>query len=128
MMRGVIAIAAAALPHGHAPNFGVGYFAGSMADYPYAHNFESLHKWYSFAFVGLTCALLLASDVRVLESHPEWRVPATMTAGVVSVLLVALQMQGTYLAYSTWRTSDPITGPGIWLGGALALYASVERA
>lgn len=127
MTRGVLAVAGVALPHGHNPEFGIGYFAGSMKDHPYTHDFQPLHEWYTFAFVSLVCALLLASDVRVLATSPLERVLATTTAAVVSVLLTALQMQGTYLAYGTWRSGDPVTGVGIWMGGALALYASTER-
>jgi hypothetical protein len=128
MTRGLFAVAAVASPHGHTPEFGVGYFDGPIANYPYTSDFEAVHKLYSIAFVTLVCALLLASDVRVLAAGPVERGVATTAAGVVSVLLTALQMQGTYLAYGTWKSGAPVTGSGIWFGGALALYASIERA
>jgi len=131
-----------ATPHGHDPQFGVGYHEGNESTHPYPGAWETLHGLYSFTLTLLLCVLLLATNARraatatatattatecpVGEGVPDRQVVwVTAVAGVVSVCLVALQMQGTYLVYSTWRGRDPTTGSGLWLTTTTVLLAAV---
>ncbi len=129
-----------ALPHGHDPQFGVGIHEGNAQTRPYPDGWETLHRFYSFTLTLLLCVLLLATNARrsagplpspgatATETETGTRtkvVWVTAVAGVVSVCLVALQMQGTYLVYSTWRGHDPTTGSGLWLATTTVLLAAV---
>ena len=134
-----IATLVCVLPHGENPGFSATGYDGSGEAYPYADNFAETHRLYGAGVVALMCALIVGTTTRV-EQPPEgagedpaapvplaYRVSTTWACGVVSVLLLLLQIAGTYLVYSSWGGTPGETRAGLWLTHALVCVAALPR-
>ena len=132
-----IATLVCVLPHGENPGFSATGYDGSDEVYPYADNFAETHRLYGAGVVALMCALIVGTTTRVQSPPPggdpaapvplAYRGSTTWACGVVSVLLLLLQIAGTYLVYSSRAGTPGETRVGLWLTHALVCVAALPR-